>query len=214
METSYPIVSLQDTNLEELLAIREFSHQFLIDDALSNLEFAVVDDKNFCGSISEYSINTIIEKLEDELYKFQPQPQQPSPPQLQPELQPQPQQQPQPPQQQQPSRLRSQSSETRDFKKKHKNKQNHIRKMIQSASEDYNNHTPPFIFDPSTPVEQVHSCFITLRLHNAFVTKNGRVLGTITRNALMELCVKYEHSNFANYIKKSCCQKSNQQEIP
>jgi hypothetical protein len=48
---------------------------------------------------------------------------------------------------------------------------------ILEESMAYNHIVSPFTFAPQTSLEQVHSCFITLRLANAFVTKNGKVLG-------------------------------------
>lgn len=44
-------------------------------------------------------------------------------------------------------------------------------------SNEYNSFVAPFTFAPETALEQVHDCFVTLRLPVAFVTKQGRVLG-------------------------------------
>lgn len=59
--------------------------------------------------------------------------------------------------------------------------------IITEYSREYNSFVAPFTFSPETTLEQVHDCFVTLRLPVAFVTKQGRVMGTITRQKVMEL---------------------------
>lgn len=63
-----------------------------------------------------------------------------------------------------------------------------IEDIVTSTYLEYNQTVAPFTFAPQTSLEQVHGCFITLRLSNGWVTRNGKVLGTITRLKLMEMC--------------------------
>jgi hypothetical protein len=66
--------------------------------------------------------------------------------------------------------LEKQRKRTFDIRKR-------IKKLIQSA---------PIQFQLDTPLNQIHLFFITLRLPNAFVTKNGKLVGMITRDALQK----------------------------
>eukprot|EP01126_Amoeba_proteus_P057198 TRINITY_DN7263_c0_g1_i6.p1 TRINITY_DN7263_c0_g1~~TRINITY_DN7263_c0_g1_i6.p1 ORF type:complete len:611 (+),score=92.95 TRINITY_DN7263_c0_g1_i6:446-2278(+) len=60
-----------------------------------------------------------------------------------------------------------------------------ISQEFERYSVEFNEVVPPFTLSPQTTLEQVHSCFVTLRLPLAFITKDGKVLGTITREAVM-----------------------------
>eukprot|EP01127_Copromyxa_protea_P020819 TRINITY_DN7003_c0_g1_i3.p1 TRINITY_DN7003_c0_g1~~TRINITY_DN7003_c0_g1_i3.p1 ORF type:complete len:744 (+),score=100.04 TRINITY_DN7003_c0_g1_i3:194-2425(+) len=62
-----------------------------------------------------------------------------------------------------------------------------LRSCLEEYSREYNEFVVPFTFSPETTLEQVHSSFVTLRLPIAFVTTQGKVLGTITRQKVMDL---------------------------
>jgi hypothetical protein len=52
-----------------------------------------------------------------------------------------------------------------------------LEETVSAAAIEYNSTVAPFTFAPQTSLEQVHGCFITLRLSTAWVTRNGKVLG-------------------------------------
>jgi hypothetical protein len=56
--------------------------------------------------------------------------------------------------------------------------------------------TAPIHFEPETPLTQVHLLFISMRLHNGFVTKHGKLIGTITRRALQQAITQHNSTVF------------------
>jgi len=48
----------------------------------------------------------------------------------------------------------------------------------------------PFVFSPYHTLEQIHTCFITLRLSTALVVSGGKLLGTITRTRVMSIAAE------------------------
>ncbi len=56
--------------------------------------------------------------------------------------------------------------------------------------------TAPIHFEPETPLTQVHLLFISMRLHNGFVTKHGKLIGVITRRALQQAITQHNSTVF------------------
>ncbi len=57
--------------------------------------------------------------------------------------------------------------------------ESNLEEVLTSTCVEYNSTVAPFTFAPQTPLEQVHGCFITLRLSTGWVTRNGQVLGKL-----------------------------------
>jgi chloride channel 2 len=77
--------------------------------------------------------------------------------------------------------LIAQGRSTAEFLDKQRKKKFDIRHKLKQIIQG-----APIQFQPDTPLSQVHLFFITLRLQNAFVTKNGKLAGMISRDALQK----------------------------
>ena len=75
----------------------------------------------------------------------------------------------------------AQGKSTAEFLDKQRKKKFDIRHKLKQIIQG-----APIQFQPDTTLSQVHLFFITLRLQNAFVTKNGKLAGMITRDALQK----------------------------
>eukprot|EP01126_Amoeba_proteus_P059248 TRINITY_DN7722_c0_g1_i11.p1 TRINITY_DN7722_c0_g1~~TRINITY_DN7722_c0_g1_i11.p1 ORF type:complete len:670 (+),score=107.27 TRINITY_DN7722_c0_g1_i11:360-2369(+) len=135
MDPNYPVIPLENTNIENLNKILEFAKSMTsFEDGPSFVEFAIVDGNgSFCGSLPDYILADLIQNQLDQPHQ-------------------------------------------------------ELSEALVEATLEYNKLSSPFTFSPQTTLEQVHACFITLRLTSGFVTRFGKVLGTITRSKLLEIC--------------------------